>query len=268
MTALELLFSTIYIAAVGIISLRTKILDKTGVIAAIFVGGSILIFGGEKWFLLLLTFHFIAAYFTRYKHENKNKVETAEAKGGIRDWKNVLANGVTASVLAICFRLTLLKQFAASYLGVISISIADTLATELGLLSHNEPRLITNLQVKVKAGVSGGITLLGEIASLFGSFIISLIAIIVNFGGLTIFQILINSFLIGFLGCNLDSLLGATIQIVRKCKVCGKVTEKKIHCKQPAEYSKGIKFIDNNMVNFISTIFGAVFVILTYPYVS
>jgi len=263
---LELAFSIIVVAAIGVASLKMRIIDKSGFIAAGFVGCSTLIFGEAEWFVILLAFHFVAAFFTRYKYERKMKMEAAEAKGGARGLQNVLSNGATASVLAVCYGLTSLKIFAAGYLGAVSTSIADTLATELGLLNTGEPRLITNPRVKVKAGTSGGVTFLGEVAGLFGSSVTALAALIVGFEGLSIFQILIFNLLVGVLGCNFDSLLGATVQAVFKCQVCGKMMEEKIHCGRPAEYSKGIKFIDNNVVNLVSTIFGALVAIFSHPY--
>ncbi|MFH0896595.1 MAG: DUF92 domain-containing protein [Candidatus Bathyarchaeota archaeon] len=252
------------VVVVGLVSLKIKIIDRTGFLAATFVGLSILVFGGLKWFVILLSFHFIAGLFTRYNYSRKMKMEAAEAKGGARGWKNVLSNGVATSLLAICYSRTFNGAFAAGYLGAISTSIADTLATEIGLLNPCEPRLITNLHTKVKAGVSGGVTLLGEVSCMFGSAMIALVALIIGFEGLDIPQIILFNLLIGFLGCNFDSLLGATVQVTFKCQVCGILTEKKIHCELPTEYYKGIRFMDNNLVNFISTIFGALVAIFFY----
>ena len=264
----EFLLSIVAFAAVGIISLKANIIDKTGFVAAMFVGCSILIFGGWKWFIVLISFHFIAGLFTKYQYERKIEIGLAEKKGGARAWQNVLSNGVIASVLAICYGLTSLKIFAAGYLGAVSTSIADTLATELGVLNRDEPILITNPRVKVKAGVSGGVSLLGEVAALFGGSLIALVAFIVGFEGLSISQIFVFNILVGILGCNFDSLVGAVIQTAFKCQICGQVTEKKIHCERPTEYCRGIKFIDNNMVNVASTIFGALVAILSYSYIK
>lgn len=238
-----------------------QLIDRKGFLAALFVGVLIFVFGGIKWFLILLSFHLLAAWFTKYKYNSKIKIGAAEAEKGARKWQNVLSNGITASILAICFGLTSFKAFAAGYLGAVSTAIADTLATELGLLNPKKPVLITNPHITVKAGTSGGITLLGEIAGLFGCFLLVLIALIIGFEDMSLFQILILN-LTGFLGCNFDSLLGATIQSLFICQVCGNLTEKKIHCGLPTEYSTGIKFIDNNMVNIISITFGAFLAII------
>lgn len=267
--SLELSLSIIAVAAVGLASLRMKIIvDRAGFIAAMFVGSSIMIFGGTRWFVILLAFYSTAAYFTKYKYERKMKIEAAEPKGGARGWQNVLSNGATASTLAICYGLTSHKIFAAAYLGAISTSIADTLATEIGLLNPSEPRLLTNPRVKVKAGISGGVTLLGEAAGLLGTFVTALVTLIVGFEGLSVIQVLVFNLLVGFLGCNFDSLLGATVQAAFKCQVCGKITEGKAHCGRPTKHFKGIRLIDNNVVNFASTIFGALVAMFFFPYIS
>jgi uncharacterized membrane protein len=73
---------------------------------------------------------------------------------------------------------------------------------------------------------------------------------------------------IGVLGCNIDSLLGATIQAIYKCPSCGTLMEKKISCcGQPLKHYRGIKFIDNNAVNLLSTMFGAIIPIILYFYI-
>lgn len=263
---LELGVDIVAVIIVGIIVLVFHLIDRTGVIAAIFVGFSVLVLGGLNWFIVLFFFLLVAGLSTRYRYEWKMKLGAAEEKGGARTWKNVIANGAVVAVLAIFYGLTGLNIFAAGYLGAVSTSMADTLATELGLLNTDEPRLLTNLHLKVKAGTSGGVSFLGEVAALFGGSFIALVAFIGgSFDGLNVSQVLASTMLVGFLSCNFDSLLGATIQVAYKCKVCGKMTEKKIHCGQPTEYYKGIRFIDNNVVNFLSTLFGALIVILLFP---
>ena len=64
----------------------------------------------------------------------------------------------------------------------------------------------------------------------------------------------------GFFGSIFDSILGASIQVKYKCPVCQKITEKKVHCEKETQYEKGIKFVDNNLVNLLSNLF--VFIVL------
>ena len=41
---------------------------------------------------------------------------------------------------------------------------------------------------------------------------------------------------------------------------CKKITEKKMHCKEKTKYERGIKWIDNNVVNLLSNL--SVFLLL------
>lgn len=242
---------------VGLIAYKMNALNKAGFIAAVTVGSIIMAFGGIKWFMILVTLLVITVLATRFKYSRKMEFEAAEGKGGVRGWKNVLSNGTIAALIAICFGITLHKIFAGGYLGAISTSLADTLATELGLLNSSKPRLITNLNNRVKAGTSGGITLLGEASGMLGSFTIAAFAMLIGFEGLNVLQIITATLCSGFLGNNFDSLLGATVQAIYKCQECGKLTEESTHCKRPAIHVKGCRYFDNNVVNFASTILGA-----------
>jgi uncharacterized protein (TIGR00297 family) len=245
------------VIVVGLIAYRMNALNSTGFLTAVSIGSLIMVFGGIKWFIILVTLLILTVVATRFKYYSKMEIEAAEGKGGVRGWKNVLSNGTIATLIAIFFRITMHKIYAGSYLGAISTSIADTLATELGLLSPSSPRLITNLNIRVRAGASGGITILGEASGLLGSVIIAALAMLIGFEGLNAFQIIISTLCSGFLGNNFDSLLGATVQAIYKCQECDKMTEERTHCERSTIHVKGCRYIDNNVVNFASTIFGA-----------
>jgi uncharacterized protein (TIGR00297 family) len=264
----QIVISVIAVTLIGLASRKLGIMDSKGVIAAETVGLSIIVVGGWEFLTILLSFLFIAGILTKYKYEEKRKLGVAEEKNGVRGWQNVLANSAAASFFAVAHGLVpSFKPFSAGFLGAVSTSMADTLATELGLLSHYEPRLITDLKRRVRAGTSGGVTLLGEVASLFGVSIIAFVAWAVGFINPSGVSVVI-SLLAGFLGCTFDSLLGATVQAKYKCPVCGRETENKIHCGQPSLNVRGNKTVDNNVVNFISTVFGASVAFLAHLLVS
>ena len=135
--------------------------------------------------------------------------------------------------------------------------MADTLATEIGLLSRSRPRLITNLRKKVGAGTSGGISLLGEIMVVSGSLLVGILAFFLEFSSIPFFTIILLTLLGGFIGSHIDSILGATIQSMNRCIICGIITESNNHHNKPTESFKGLKIIENNTVNFLSTVAGA-----------
>ena len=228
------------------------------------MGFIILTFGDWTWLSVLIIFLLVAGISTRYRYEQKEEMEAAESKRGARSWRNVLANGAIAIVSVTLFGLSHDPIFAAAFLGAVSTSAADTLATELGLLNPHEPKLITDLNRKVRPGTSGGVSMLGEVASTFGALLIGITAWVTGFAGIASLSLVAISLVAGLLGSTVDSLLGATIQAVFECPSCKKVTEKKIHCSYSTTLVRGNQWVDNNTVNFLSTISGSIIAALMY----
>ena len=135
---------------------------------------------------------------------------------------------------------------------------ADTWATELGVLNKHSPRLITTGE-KVATGTSGAVSLLGTLATFGGAALISVL------GAFFIFQesalILIPAAILGGIcGAFFDSLLGATIQAIFYCPVCQKETERHpTHsCNTATIPQRGWDWLNNDWVNFIASIVGAI----------
>jgi uncharacterized membrane protein len=62
----------------------------------------------------------------------------------------------------------------------------------------------------------------------------------------------------GVAGSLFDSLLGATVQAIYFCPTCQKETEQKLHtCGTPTTIKRGWRWLNNDWVNFISSLFGA-----------
>ena len=98
-------------------------------------------------------------------------------------------------------------------------------------------------------------SLIGTMSSIVGAAVISLIAY--AFGMLSIIESVIV-ILAGFLGGIFDSFLGSLIQVKYRCTVCDEITEKTMHCNTSTVKNSGIRFVDNNFVNFMSTVFASV----------
>ncbi|MEM3437891.1 MAG: DUF92 domain-containing protein, partial [Nitrososphaerales archaeon] len=224
--AIEAIFYFIVIIAFGLIALKVKAVDFGGFIASIFIGYVILLSGGWYWFLIMLIFFVITTYFTKFKYRYKEMLGFAQEKRGARSWPNVLANGGAAAIFSIMELRFGGGIYAVAFLGAVASATADTLATEIGLLSKREPRLITNLKKRVTRGTSGGVTLIGTLAALLASFIIGITATILNIiTEASPMKILLIVTLGGITGSITDSILGATIQRKGLCEICGKITE-------------------------------------------
>ncbi len=245
------------ISILSIVAYRLRYLDRDGAVAGIMVGSIILIGLGWPALIIMMVFFTFSTFSTRLKYSYKRQLGFGQEKGGKRGWRNTLANGGIAASSALADLFFGGQIFFAAFLGAIATSMADTLATEIGLLSRSRPRLITNLRKKVGAGTSGGISLLGELMVIIGSLLIGILAVFFEFSSIPIFTVILIALSGGIIGSHVDSILGATIQSMNRCIVCGAITESNNHHNKLTESFKGFRIIENNTVNFLSTLTGA-----------
>lgn len=257
-------------ALVGYGGYKARALSGDGAVAACAVGGTIFGFGGVVWALLLVLFFATSSMLSFFQRANARKRTAAEffEKGGRRDAGQVFANGGVAALIAFVAFFAAgssMWVFFASYTGALAAATADTWATEIGVLSRDQPRMITTGK-PVAAGASGGITWLGSGAAALGAFCIGIAA--------TIFALFTPSgaaspshlavlFLAGQLGgvagAFADSLLGATLQASYRCPRCRKPTESCLHnCGTETRLTRGIPWVNNDLVNLAATAVGAV----------
>ena len=239
------------IAVITLISLRLKFLDRKGLAASVIVGFLVYAFGGRIYFAALFLFFIVSSVATVYR-VRRVRLDYVE-KSWERGWRNVAANGLTASLTAVIssFYASCNPMVLASYLGAIGTSFADTLATEIGLLSPRNPRLITSMK-GTQPGTPGAVSTYGYMGSILA--LTALTPFPILCGRQDLIPIL---FISGLIGVTADSLLGATIQAQYRCNSCGKIVETQTHCGVGTEHVKGLKIIDTHMVNLVSTVIGA-----------
>lgn len=242
----------------ALVAIGAKALDRGGFLASVAVGYAIFLGGGWTWFVIIASFFILGVGFTWYKYDYKKSLGGAQEKGGARSWPNILANGGLAAILGLCELLAGGVAFTVLYLGAMSAAASDTVATELGLLDRSPPRLLTSLKTSVAPGTSGGVTGLGFFGSLIASLAIGALAAAVGIlNGLSPFLVLAVAVIGGFTGSVADSLLGARVQRKGVCTVCGRPTEALVHCGKSTTLTSGISFVDNNVVNLLATVVGA-----------
>jgi uncharacterized protein (TIGR00297 family) len=217
--AIELNFVAVVIVCllISVIAYWKHVLSLSGVISAFFVGIAIGVFGGIAWLLLLLIFLIASFGATKYKFEAKKRWGVQEGKKGERTWRNVVANGAVPVVLAILNYLGFAgishEHYSLLYLTALATAAADTLASEIGVLSERV-YLITTLK-RVQRGTNGGVSFLGLTWAFIGSAFVALSGIAflhyTDKVSLSIFSIALIT-LAGFIGCQIDSLLGATLE--------------------------------------------------------
>ena len=132
-------------------------------------------------------------------------------------------------------------------------SLADSMASELGVLSKRPPRDILTLR-PVEKGLSGGVSPLGLGASLLGAAIIAAICAALWGMGPGMFLAVTAA---GFFAALCDSILGSAVQAKYRCPVCGVLTEKPWHCGMDGTVERGFRFVNNNAVNFCNNLIGA-----------
>ena len=71
---------------------------------------------------------------------------------------------------------------------------------------------------------------------------------------------LVSAVVGGVFGAIMDSVMGAAVQARRHCEKCNAMTEQKVHrCGATTDVIGGIHWIDNDDVNALATLYGALF---------
>ena len=218
------LLQVLAVAAIGVYTYRKDMLNATGAFTAFAMGALIVLFTNFLWLLLLFALLGLGSAATRFRFKEKQARKVSEKQGGRRSTRNVIANGATPAVLAVSA--PLIAQTwgpdvaAVAYVCAIAVAAADTFASEFGSLAK-KVYLITTFR-EVPAGVDGGVSLPGQVAALAGGLLISLLGalflgVIPAFWGLDLPMsvtpwTLLLPVAMGFLGCQVDSVLGATLE--------------------------------------------------------
>ncbi|WP_038088487.1 DUF92 domain-containing protein [Tumebacillus flagellatus] len=242
-------------------------LSASGFAAAVIAGTVLYAVGSLAWFGTLIAFFVSSSLLSKCKQKAKSAAESTYEKTGRRDAGQVFANGGIAVIL--CLLNALFPHFLwwAAFVGVLATVNADTWATEIGGLSSSEPRSILTLK-KVPTGTSGGISLAGTLATMAGGLFIGLCAWLFSLGSgsaalhVSFGWLLWTGLVAGTIGSLTDSVIGAKWQWMRRCVVCGKDVEAATHCSTKTSYLRGEKWMNNDAVNMIASLAGAVIAVL------
>ncbi|DAC61897.1 MAG TPA: DUF92 domain-containing protein [Candidatus Poseidoniales archaeon] len=212
----NLLISVALVMILMVISRIRKILNESGTWAAAIMGLVVAIGGHWTWLVTLLAFLSAGFFVTRWRYDEKKEMGFNEGEDGERDWTNVISNGGVPMLISLYAFMTedwqeLLPIFVAS----VAVATSDTFASEVGCLD-NRVYMITTLK-KCEPGLNGGFSPNGQIAALVGALLISLVAtalgLLVGAEALSSpVEFIVSISIIGFLGCQIDSLLGALLE--------------------------------------------------------
>jgi len=250
---------------VSLLAWRLRSLSNSGAVVAALTGGLIFGFGGLPWAALLLTFFISSSALSKTFKRQKMNLSEKFSKGNQRDWVQVLANGGLGTILVILFAIFPEQPVLwMAYAGAMAAVNADTWATEIGVLNPKPPRLVTTGKI-VEPGTSGGISLLGTLATLGGAALVGLVGAAFSPASEG-WPLLLAATLGGVCGSWVDSLLGATVQAIYHCPLCDKETEHHpIHsCGTPTRQIRGWNWLSNDWVNFLASVVGALIAAISY----
>ncbi|KAF2723768.1 hypothetical protein K431DRAFT_282461 [Polychaeton citri CBS 116435] len=275
-------------------------LTPGGIVAAILTAFVHMLHPWPVFFWLLVTFFLGGVVVTKVGHARKahlTQSSTGSTGGeGARNWVQVLANSLGASVLILIhawllrnstpfissivpgtsagpYLPALEKTLPVGIMAYYAAAAADTFSSELGILSTATPFMVTAPWKKVPRGTNGGVTTDGLSAGALGGWLIAMVA---TYGVSALPPHRELSFwlpgfvtIAGLFGSILDSVLGALLQETVTDQGTGKVVEgvsgKRVAILEGGTRIKvGNNLLSNNGVNFAMAIGTSLFAMLAF----
>jgi len=204
------------VALLLVLSSRARMLDATGLKAAALLGLIVGGLGHWTWLLILLGFMLSSHKATKSRFEEKTALGLCESSDGHRGWTNVVANGAIPGLICIYAYLSedwtnVVWIFGAA----VAVAASDTFASEIGCLDPRV-RMITTFK-PCQQGENGGFSPNGQLAAAVGSSVVALLTALawwwtVDASEAEAMQLTAVLALIGWLGCQIDSYLGALLE--------------------------------------------------------
>ena len=191
--------------------------SRAGLVATLF-GILIVVLLGFAYLALLVLFVVASVLATRYRLDEKTRRNVQEGSAGERGVSNVLAHILVPTGLAV---VTLLPRGApdpvllsAAYASALAFGASDTFASEFGVLHPHAVSIVSGRSVA--AGTNGGVSTFGTAFAAVGA----ITTAVVGLGLFALFGVGTGSApvwvavvaIAGFLGCQIDSLLGALLE--------------------------------------------------------
>ncbi len=215
---------TVVFAALGHL---VRGVTRSGAVAGAITCFALFAGAGPGAFAALLTVFALTWIATRFGLSRKQRLGTAE-RGEGRTAAQVLANIGVAAICAVIYAFVGAPILLLAMTAALAEAAGDTVSSECGQALSGNARLITTF-VGVPAGTDGGVTLAGTFSGAVAAALVTAVAV---FGGILPGRWFWIATLLGVLGMLVDSYLGAL------CERRG--------------------WMDNDAVNFTSTLFSAV----------
>lgn len=216
-------------AALAVAGWAAKTVNPSGAVAGFLLGTTLWAFAGWRGYLLLLVFFVVGSGATKLGYQRKAAAKLAQEGGGRRGARHALANTAVAVACGVFAATTPYGQlFFLALAGAFATAAADTVSSEVGQLWGRRTFLITTFR-PVLRGTEGAVSLEGTAAGVAASLVLGGLGAAVGLFPWTGAAVVAVA---AFLGTTLESVLGATIE------------------------HRG--WLDNEAMNFLNTLVGAV----------
>lgn len=220
------------IQAAGLTAISQKFLTPAGLVHASLLGIGLLTFLGVKGWLVCVSYLLFGNIVTKIKMKEKERLGIAEKRGGARGPENVWGSAGVAMLCAI--GTYIYPQYSSllqtAYVASLATKLSDTCGSEIGKAYGKTTYLITTWS-RVTPGTEGAVSVEGTLAGIVGSILLTGIAYLLSvINTPTEAAICIVS---AFVGTTAESYIGASFQ------------------------TDSIKWLTNELVNFINTAIGA-----------
>ena len=173
-TLVRILLCLLASGALAGLALWRKALTSGGLGLAFVLALVICFCGGVSGYLALVaTFVFTIAAGKLSGARPERTEKALHAKTGRRDAVQIVCNVAVGTLTLLLWRLTGYRGFLWAYGGAMAASLADSMASELGVLSKRAPRDILTWK-PVETGLSGGVTALGFGMSALGAALLAI----------------------------------------------------------------------------------------------
>jgi uncharacterized protein (TIGR00297 family) len=215
-----LVVALLALAGLALFAYSIRALDAWGSAASFLLGLVVALLGDLRWMLLMVAFTGLGFVATRIGYDRKAKLKVAEKAEGERGYRNVLGNGAAAGLVVLAGLLPGIPReaTAVAFAAALAAVAADTLASELGVLAGRARSILPPFR-GVRVGANGGWSWAGQAAALGGAALIALASVPLADVPWSLAWIPLAA---GFVGCQLDSLLGATVEATPRRRGLGK----------------------------------------------
>jgi uncharacterized protein (TIGR00297 family) len=236
--ARRLLLAAAINGALAGLAYAARTVNLSGVMGGFFVGFAIYAFLDWRGFLLLLSFFVIGSACTKLGYKRKAAAKLAQEEGGRRGARHAFANAGVATACALFAALTAHPVlFGLAFAAAFATAAADTASSEIGQLLGRRTFLITTFR-PVPRGTEGAVSLEGTLAGVFASLLVAALGAAVGlYGWAGVLPVVIAA----FVGTTFESVVGAAL-------------EKR-------------QLLDNEALNFLNTLVGALVAAVFAPWV-